>query len=255
MEYHVRINLLGTALALALGIGLSVLASTIVVSRAMDARLRQQIRRAQDITVKGSARMRVRADVGVWTVTIQGSAPQLPEAFAVLQTGVAKVRDFLASQGFKPEDLRLDAIETTTHYQRNNLGQETRDIAGYTLSRLFTVSTPDVARVAAAAGEVTQLIRDGVRVASSAPRYYYSRLADLKVQILGEASKDARARADEIVRNSGGRVGPVRDAHMSPLQITQPNSTDFSGGGAYDTSTIDKDITAVVTVTFGVEAL
>ncbi len=44
----------------------------------------------------------------------------------------------------------------------------------------------------------------------------------------------------------------VWDARMSPLQITRPDSTQVSGEGMYDTSTIDKDVTAVVTITFGV---
>ena len=72
--------------------------------------------------------------------------------------------------------------------------------------------------------------------------------------ILGDASKDARARADEVARNAGSTVGEVRSAHMSPLQIVRPNSTDVSGEGRYDTATIDKDVYAVVTLTFAISA-
>src|SRR5207247_2347653 len=108
--------------------------------------------------------------------------------------------------------------------------------------------------VAAAAGRVTDLLKEGVAVATEAPAFYYTKLPDLRVAILGDASKDARTRADEIVRNAGGKMGEVRSAHMGPLQVVQPNSTDVSGNGTYDTSTIDKDVTAVVTVTFEVRA-
>jgi len=73
------------------------------------------------------------------------------------------------------------------------------------------------------------------------------------IKLLGEASQDARKRADEIVKNAGGSVGEVRSAQMGVLQITEPNSTEVSGTGRYDTSTIEKDISAVVTVTFGVQ--
>jgi hypothetical protein len=45
----------------------------------------------------------------------------------------------------------------------------------------------------------------------------------------------------------------VRDAKTGVFQITSRNSTDVSDWGIYDTSSIDKDITAVVSVTFGIE--
>jgi hypothetical protein len=48
-------------------------------------------------------------------------------------------------------------------------------------------------------------------------------------------------------------VGRVRDAKTGVFQITSRNSTDVSDSGIYDTSSIDKDITAVVSVTFGID--
>ena len=75
----------------------------------------------------------------------------------------------------------------------------------------------------------------------------------MKIQLLGEATKDARARADEIARNSGCRLGEVRRVQMGVIQITQPNSTEVSGGGMYDTSTIEKDVSVVVSLTLGLD--
>ncbi|HRI54143.1 MAG TPA: SIMPL domain-containing protein, partial [Pseudomonadota bacterium] len=72
-------------------------------------------------------------------------------------------------------------------------------------------------------------------------------------QILGEATKDARTRADEIAANSGCSIGEVRQAQMGVIQITQPDSTEVSGYGRYDTSTIDKDVSVVVSLTLGIE--
>ena len=132
-------------------------------------------------------------------------------------------------------------------------GRETREVSGYTLEQGFTTTSPAVDRAYKAATEVTSLIKEGIHISSARPNYYYSKVADLKVQILGEASKDARTRADEIARNAGGRVAGVRSAQMGVVQITRPNSTDVSGYGLYDTSTIDKDVSVVVTLTFAVE--
>jgi hypothetical protein len=52
---------------------------------------------------------------------------------------------------------------------------------------------------------------------------------------------------------TGNRVGVVRKAETDVFQITRRFSTDVSSGGIYDTTTIDKDITAVVSITFTVQ--
>lgn len=253
MEYRVRINWFSAAAVIALGVAASIITSTAVAARAYEARFKQSASINRELTVKGSTRTRVRSDLGVWTINVKGEGKELRDAFAILDEGVAKVQVFLADKGFPEAQVSLSAIATTTFYARDAKGIETREVTGYGLDRQFVVTSPEVGRIAAAAGEVTQLIRDGVKVVSYRPAYYYSKAADLKVQILGEATKDARARADEIARNSGCRLGDVRRVQMGIIQITEPNSTEVSSGGIYDTSTIEKDVSVVVTLTLGVE--
>jgi hypothetical protein len=243
---------IGIAVVLALGAAISLITSSVVASRAYTARAEQAAKSRQELTVKGSARMPVTSDLGTWSIRVSGEGADLAGAYAVLEAATTRVREFLLQQGFETSEIGLSAIATETHYQRDKEGRPTRDVAGYTLERSVGVGSANVARVAKAAGEVTQLLRENVRVQSSPPQYTYTKVADLKVQILGEASKDARTRAEEIASNAGCRVGEVRNAQMGVIQITRPNSTEVSGYGLYDTSTIDKDISVVVTVTFGV---
>jgi hypothetical protein len=204
------------------------------------------------MTVKGSARTSVRSDLAVWYITVSGNGTELKAAYEVLEHGVDRVQAFLAEQGFTESEISLNAITTTAHMVRDKDGRETLEVARYTLRRTFTVTSADVNRIALAAGEVTDLLKDNVQVASASPEFTYSKVADLKVAILGEASKDARDRADQIATNAGCRVGEVRKAAMGVIQITRPHSTDVSSYGIYDTSTIEKDVSVVVTVTFAV---
>ncbi len=254
MEYRVRLNLLSTAIVVAAGIIVSVVTSTVVAARAYESRARQSAKVNQDITVKGSTRTRVRSDLAVWRIEVKGEGPELADAYAVLDAAAERVKAFLAGAGFAPDEVALSAIDTSTFFARDSQGRETREVSGYALERAFTVTTPQVDRAETAAGAVTELLKDNVKVVSSRPQYYYSKVADLKVQILGDASRDARARAEEIARSSGCRVTDVRRAQMGVIQITQPNSTEVSGYGLYDTSTIDKDVSVVVTLTLGIES-
>jgi hypothetical protein len=70
--------------------------------------------------------------------------------------------------------------------------------------------------------------------------------------MLAEATKDAKERAKQIAENTGSSVGSVRSARMGVLQITPSDSNEVSGLGINDTSSLEKDITAVVNIEFEV---
>jgi len=71
--------------------------------------------------------------------------------------------------------------------------------------------------------------------------------------MISEATKDAKARGDAIVNVSGSRLGTIRKAETDVFQITARYSTEVSNSGSYNTTSIDKDIRAVVAITFAVE--
>lgn len=254
MEYHVRLHLASAALVVTLGLIVSLITSTAIASRAYRDRGREATRDQQTITVKGSTRQQITSDNAVWTIAVGGRGKTLPEAYESLAVGSDRVRAFLRDAGFTDPQIGEAAIDTTTHYARDQEGNATREISEYTLERRFVVTTPDVHRVHQSAGRVTELIREGVQLYSRPPQYYYTDLAQLRVDLMAAASADARARAENIATSTGCRLGVLRNAQMGVIQITEPLSTEVSSYGLYDTSTIEKDVRAIVTATFGIEA-
>ncbi|MBP6949164.1 MAG: SIMPL domain-containing protein, partial [Candidatus Pacebacteria bacterium] len=83
--------------------------------------------------------------------------------------------------------------------------------------------------------------------------FFYTKLADLRVDLLSMASKNAKERADAIAKSTGDSIGGVKDASQGVFQVTQKNSTDVSDYGSYDTSTIEKKVTAIVRASFEVK--
>ena len=67
-------------------------------------------------------------------------------------------------------------------------------------------------------------------------------LADLKIEMLANATKDARNRAETIAKNAGASLGGLKTANMGVFQITAPNSSneDYSWGGTFNTSSKQK---------------
>ena len=73
------------------------------------------------------------------------------------------------------------------------------------------------------------------------------------MELLAEATSDGYKRAHLMADNSGGKVGKLVEANQGIFQITEPDSTAVSSYGIYDTSTIEKEIKAVVTLKYLIE--
>jgi uncharacterized protein len=254
MEHTIRVKIMGAVAVLAIGAAGGLVASTWLVSSAYRARWDQVGKSDRSMTVTGSARRRIRSDVVQWSIWIQGDAKELKEAYAQVKDGADRVRKYLDARGVKPADVQVSAIETEAHHARDKDGHDTPDVIGYTLTRWFNVRSSDVEAIEQIAGDVTELIEQGVHLGSRRPEFTYSKLADLKVDIIGEAARDARTRADTIAGNAGCRIAEVRTARMGVLQVTSPDSTATSGEGVFDTTTIEKDVTSVVALTIVVKA-
>ncbi|MFN3418969.1 MAG: SIMPL domain-containing protein [Pyrinomonadaceae bacterium] len=204
------------------------------------------------ITVTGSAKRRIASDLVVWSVETSAQSSQLGDAYRQLADAIPKIKKYLLTKGIPEDQLTIGAISTTKLTKRDQDGNETGEITGYSLSQSIEIRSFDVAKIAQISREATELINQGILIESTPPKYYYTKIGDLKVEMLGEAARDAKERAERIASSTGNSIGSVRSAKMGVLQITAADSTDVSDYGVYDTTTIEKDVTAVVNISFAV---
>ena len=205
------------------------------------------------ITVTGSAKKRIKSDLVVWSAGVTAQSPQLTDAYKQLSDSIPKIKQYLISKGISENEMTISSIATTTLKKQDANGAETSEITGYMLKQSIDVRSNDVDKIAQIARQATELINQGILIESTPPQYYYTQIGDLKTEMLGEASKDAKVRAEKIAASTGNSIGAVRSAKMGVLQITAADSTEVSDMGMYDTTTIDKDLTAVVNISFAVD--
>jgi hypothetical protein len=232
----------GAGVALAIGL---VLASLIFGLSFVRAR-----RGDQTITVTGSARKRIRSDMVIWKAGVSYQAPVLADAYRSLSENVPRVKQYLVGKGIPENQITISSISSQTHQVRDSNGQETGQISGYTLKQELEVRSNDVDKIAKIAREATELINQGILIESNAPEYHYTKLGEEKITMLAEAAKDAQLRAQKIAESTGSSIGSVKTARMGVLQITAADSTEVSDSGMNDTSSLEKDITAVVNIGF-----
>jgi hypothetical protein len=203
------------------------------------------------ITVTGSAKTTATADNVVWTLNVALSSPLVADAVKEVGSDVEAVTQYLTKGGISKDALTLGSVSTYANEEWQN-GNNTGRILSYRASRDITVRTSDVQLVYKLSQGIGSLLQTGVNVNNYGPQYYISTLPDLRPQLLEEAMLDAKTRAVAITKAVGGSVGAVQSVRSGVFQVTTPDSTMVSDGGAYDTSTIEKTVTSTVSVTFAV---
>lgn len=209
--------------------------------------------RDQVVSVKGYAEMPIISDRAEWSARIVERNVDRTAAYLTLAEQRTRLLGYLDSRGFTSSQVSLGPVNINEVYVRNDKGQSTNAIELYEVSQYCSIASTDVESVSLAARDSGELIALGLSLQSYAPTYLYTRLDDMKLTMLSEATANARERADRLIAGSGGKLGTVRSASQGVFQITPAFSTEVSGYGQNDTSSINKVIKAVVTVEYAIE--
>ena len=216
------------------------------------------------IRITGSARKRIVSDLIQWEAVIEARADDRTAAYRTLREGRDKAVAFLVAQGIKAEEIQPQSATSEEVFEKViedkvlpgttvAVRNETRVSKGFRTRVAIVVNSTDVARVEKASREITSLLEQGVVVTSESPAYFYTRLGDLKVEMLAAAAKDARTRAENILRSAGNAaVGKLVVADMGIININPANVTATSEEGNNDTSALEKDIITIVHAEFEV---
>ena len=224
------------ALSLALVVSTVIASTTFLKSKKLD----------HVIVVTGSSKKRIKSDLMIWRTSVAVEAVKLPDAYTLLTRDVEKVHAFLVAQGIPDAQIVISAVSTSPirraskTFTSTDSGENAGLISGYQLRQTLQVRSPEIDKLTAVSRSVTQLIHQGILFDSAAPEYLYTRLSETKVEILAEAARDARERAQQIAVSNGTTPGELRSAQMGVLQVTAADSTHFSGEGMNDTSSLEK---------------
>ncbi|HEU5114676.1 MAG TPA: SIMPL domain-containing protein [Candidatus Paceibacterota bacterium] len=204
------------------------------------------------LSVTGSAKTDVVSDQVKWVMGISRQVPQSQLSFGYDQMAadLVLVNKFLASHNV---DLNAVTVSPISMDEVYDYGKDTSNTEKrYNLRQTITYSSSDVQGVTAMTKDASNLARNGVIFQTQSLEYYYSKLPDLRVSLLADAIKDAKARAAKLAEPSGQTVGPLKAASLGVVQVLAPNSIEISDYGAYDTSNINKEVMVTVRASFAI---
>lgn len=197
------------------------------------------------ISAAGSATRDFSADLIVWRGSFSASGQSTTTAYEVIKKDAGIIEDYLIAHKVPKESIVFSSVNISPNYKQiynangNFIGNELVD---YSLSQGLTIQSTDVDNIEVISRDITELIGSGVNFFSEAPEYYYTKLGELKLELIDAATADAKSRIDIMAEKSGGKVDKLLSATLGTFQITAQNSaTDsYTSGGAFNTWSREK---------------
>jgi len=207
-----------------------------------------KIKNSQFVSVKGSVQKNIESDLAVWTGGFQSEAETLLDAQHKIQANHALVEKFLRDAGVTNLAFTPINIEELKASKKTTDGFVSQRTTGYRLSQGVSVESAEVNRLDKL--DTTSLVEQGVIFTVAPLQFIYTKAGETKIEMLAEATKDARARAEQIATQGGRSIARLQSADQGIFQITPHHSVATSWQGENDTTSRQKTITAVVTATF-----
>ncbi|TSC58254.1 MAG: hypothetical protein Greene041619_685 [Candidatus Peregrinibacteria bacterium Greene0416_19] len=225
----------------------AILGISIVLAAGIAGHAAVRAKNTDTISITGSAQRRITSDAAKWRLTLsrQTDAAGLRDASAQVEQDLRVLKSYLKKSGLPDAAVTVAPVSVDSVYTSDGP-------AMYNVHQDVVMESEDVAQISRVAQGATALLTGGAVLSTTGLEFYYSKLAELKIAMLAEATRDAQMRAARIAESAGSRLGKLKSAAQGVFQITPVHSTDVEDYGMYDTSTVEKQITSVVRATFTV---
>ncbi|HEY6916792.1 MAG TPA: SIMPL domain-containing protein [Allosphingosinicella sp.] len=168
----------------------------------------------RSVTMRGLAERDVTADLATWTISYTAQGTELSSVQAESDVQTRAIADFFRRAGFSDKEVSATGIGVSQYYDTN------RGENNVTVNRSIQLRTGDVMKARAAFARQADLIRSGVAVQEGSKMVYsFTKLNDIKPQMIAEATKDARKGAEQFAKDSGTDVGGIKQATQGYFSV------------------------------------
>lgn len=173
------------------------------------------------VTVKGLAEMPVEANLGAWSLESRTDGQSFESVRNELTRQAETIKNWLMQKGFTADEMKIEAINVRRNYYTRD-GQPP-----YNGSVKVSLKTNNVDALETASEQTTELLDRGVFLNGDEwairPKFYFTKINDVKSELLADATKAARESAEQFANDSGARVGGIKRANQGII-VLMPGS-------------------------------
>ena len=202
-----------------------------------------QTRSSRDyVQVLGAATKGFESDIVKWNLTLQESTDlyNVIDGYRNIQLKRKKLIDILVNKGILNEDININPISIYNRWDREG------EISGYTLNQTLFIISTEIEAIETLALNPDELLDQGIFFQTSSLEYFYSKIDEMKKDLLELATRNARERADMVLKESNHKAGKMIWSQAGVFQIIEPYSTEVESYGMYNTASRKKEIKVTV---------
>lgn len=174
------------------------------------------------VTVKGLSEREFEADIVIWPIQFTEAGNELEALYGSVEASTQKIRDFLSGNGINPDEITFSS-PSITDKSAQQYGDNSRAEFRYTTIQTVTVYSKNIAAVRAVMGKLSELGKQGIVFTGdnyqSQTEYLFTRLNEVKPEMIEEATRQAREVAEKFAADSQSTLGKIKNASQGQFSI------------------------------------
>jgi hypothetical protein len=210
---------------------------------------RYKLAEQRTVTVRGVSERNVTADLATWSLSFSNQGTDLAPVEQSVDRQARAVREFFLRAGFRPEEV-TDSDVSLRREQPTDRDGEPVGPQRLTVSRSMQLRTKDVMKARTAYARQAELLRAGVELSASGISYTFTKLNEVKPQMIAEANRNARQSAQQFASDSGVSVGKMKTASQGYFSVGARDGEDCEDCGSSGGSSPFQKVRVVTTIDY-----
>ncbi len=176
----------------------------------------------RSVTVKGLSEHEYEADIVIWPIQFNTASNNLKQLYDAIDETSSDIKSFLIKQGISEADITFSAPAITDKIAQrydNSRSPEFR----YSGFQTVTVYSNNIAAVHSVMGSLSELGKKGIVFTGtgydSQTEYLFTRLNEVKPDMIEEATRKARHVAEKFAADSASQLGKIKKASQGQFSI------------------------------------
>ena len=200
-----------------LKIGISIVMAAVILAVG----LANIITPERSVSVRGLAEREVDADLAVWNMSFSMGENSLESMQKSILEKTEVIKKYLIKHGLEESDFTVKPAAITDN-SLNSYMDQTKITYKFVAQQTILVRSGKIEPVKSAYADSLELVSAGIAVSQdydSKVSYEFTKLNDIKPEMIAEATKNARTAAEQFAHDSNSKVGKIKKATQGLFTI------------------------------------
>lgn len=177
----------------------------------------------RSVTVKGLSERELNADIVIWPIQFTAAENDLEQLYSLIENNTGKIKTFLSANKINPKEITISPPAITDRFAQQ-YGDSSKSEFRYTAVQTVTVYSKNVKAVRSVMSSLSELGKQGIVLAGgnyeSRTEYIFTRLNEVKPDMIEEATRKAREVAEKFASDSSSTLGKIKTASQGQFTVS-----------------------------------